>query len=74
MGLNKQITEALDAVDESAITIENHNNPAEIVGAVAAIAPLLIILLRAVQVFTGERADLKIDKAITALQLISIIK
>lgn len=74
MKLLKEINDTLESIDDSAIEIQNKSNPAEIVGAVSAFAPLLILVLTFVKVFTGDKADRKIDKAITALQLISIIK
>ncbi len=67
MKLLKDLDTELDLIDESQI------NPSDVIGTLKTFAPVLLILLTFVKVFTGEKADRKIDAIISYLTILKTI-
>lgn len=63
----KDLDTELDLIDESQI------NPSDVIGTLKTFAPVLLILLTFVKVFTGEKADRKIDAIISYLTILKTI-
>lgn len=68
--LNK-IDEALSDIEEANINA-SPTTPADAIATLKLIAPVLILVLGVIKIFTGEKADRKIDKTIQFLQIISL--
>ena len=67
MKLLKELDTELDLIDESKI------DPSDVIGTLKMFAPIIIIVLTFVKVFTGEKADRKIDAILNYLSILKTI-
>jgi len=70
----KELNENIESLDENEFHAAHNIDPAEAIATLKLLAPVLIIVLNFVMIFTGERADKKIAAVITYLNIISLIK
>jgi len=69
--VNKLETE-LEAIE--VIAIDQHTSPEQVLATVAVWVPVMVILCQIIKVFTGAKADSKIDAFMATLQIIKLFK
>lgn len=72
MKLINKVNGALEEVDISEAMLKESPTPEQIIKSVAIWSPVLIIILEFVKLFTGAKADRKIDALISTLRITSM--
>lgn len=74
MKLLSKVNGSLEEIDISEAALNENASPEQIVKSIAIWSPVIIIILEFVKLFTGAKADRKIDALISTLQITQFFK
>jgi hypothetical protein len=69
----RTLNDAIEMTDEMEVAESSTTDPVQIVATLKTFAPLLIVVLGFVKLFTGAKADQKIDDVIGYLSIIRLL-
>ena len=74
MKLLNKVNNSLEEIDLNEAMLPANPNPQQVIQSIAVWSPVIIIILEFVKLFTGPKADSKIDALIATLRITSFFK